>query len=496
MKITNMIEIQRKPDKKVSCIKRVLLINPFLYGSKSINIGVDPVVSRHAGQEIKTGVTFPIGLAYMAAMLLKAGYEARIIDPIAEHVSIRQIYDASNWADAIVMPYSSVHKEDVKRYFCDFSDKLRILGGGISKYVYSYLFQNNIADIIFNGEPEETIVDIVRRFPDIHNVKGIIYRAASGSSVITQERPPILDLDSLPFPIHDFTDPAYYWDISFFGSPTAWILPTRGCPFKCIFCAQHDINQRNVRKRSPRNIVDEIEKIIKEQGVRNFVFFDETFNLDPGFNIAVCDEILARGIKIKWWCAARPDLVTEDAVRKMKKSGCIEMRFGIESANDEILDYLGKNTTVEKMKSGIQIAKKAGMNFSFQCIFGSPMESEETIKNTMNFIKEMKPLYVSFNVLTPLPGSMLFEQIKDKLNLVNGMKNFDILHTDYPLGRYSSEELSGIIRKAYIKYYFSFSFASRVLEEFLKNPKMGFWMIKTLFKQSQYVYISILRNTK
>lgn len=496
MKATNMIEIQRKPDTKVSCIKRVLLINPFVYSSKSINIGVDPVVSRHAGQEIKTGVTFPIGLAYMAATLLKAGYEVRVMDPIAERISVRQIYDASDWADAIVMPYSSVQREDIKRYFYDFRDKLRILGGGIAKYVHSYLFQNDIADIILNGEPEETIVDIVRQFPGIHNVAGIIYRTHSGDSVITQERQPVSDLDSLPFPIRNFTNPAYYWDISFFGRPTAWILPTRGCPFKCIFCAQHDVNQRNVRKRSPENIVDEIEKIIKEQGVRNFAFFDETFNLDYEFNISVCDEILKRNIKIKWWCAARPDLVTKDAVKKMKESGCIEMRFGIESANDSILDYLGKNTTVEKMRKGIQATRKAGMNYSFQCIFGSPMESEETIKNTMKFISEMKPLYVSFNVLTPLPGSMLFEQIKDKLDLVDGMKRFDILHTDFPLGKYSSEELSGIIRKAYIKYYFSFSFVSRVIEEFFKNPTMGFWMVKTLLKQSRYVYTSILKNAE
>jgi radical SAM superfamily enzyme YgiQ (UPF0313 family) len=163
-----------------------------------------------------------------------------------------------------VLPYSPAHKKHIERYFHDFRNKLRILGGGIARHVHRYLFKNDIADVILNGEPEETIVELMRQFPDISNVKGILYRTSLGDSVFTQERSPIEDLDILPFPIRNFTDPSNYWEISFFGQPTAWILPTRGCPFECIFCAQNDINQRKVRKRSPRNIVDEIEQVVKE----------------------------------------------------------------------------------------------------------------------------------------------------------------------------------------------------------------------------------------
>jgi radical SAM superfamily enzyme YgiQ (UPF0313 family) len=146
------------------------------------------------------------------------------------------------------------------------------------------------------------------------------------------------------------------------------------------------------------------------------------------------------------------------------------------------------------MKLGIKIAKKSGLNFSFQCIFGSPMESEQTIKNTMDFIHEMNPLFVSFNVLTPLPGSRLFGQIKHKLDLVGGLKNFDILHTDYPLGKYSAQELSKIIKSAYINYYFSFNFARRIFVEFLKNPLTVILIIRCLFKQAGYIYKSIIKS--
>jgi len=117
-----------KPDK----IKRVLLVNPFKYGAGITNIGVDPVVSRHSGQEIKTGITFPIGLAYMAAMLLKNGYEVRMLDPIAEKMHVSRIHDAARWSDAIIMPFSVSHMKDIKIFRGHFGDKLLVLGGGYS----------------------------------------------------------------------------------------------------------------------------------------------------------------------------------------------------------------------------------------------------------------------------------------------------------------------------------------------------------------------------
>jgi len=223
-------------------------------------------------------------------------------------------------------------------------------------------------------------------------------------------------------------------------------LPARGCPFDCIFCAQFDRNTKSVRYRSAKNIVDEMESVVNDSGVRNFAFFDETFNLYDKQVKAICNEILARKLRVKWWCAARADLIIEETARLMKKAGCIEMRVGLESANDEVLAYLRKDITVEKIRRGLKILNKVGLNFSLQCIFGSPMENSTTIRNTMEFIKEVGPLFVSFNVLTPLPGSQLFEEIKNTID-INALNSFDILHTDFPLGTYSGTDLAGIKKR-------------------------------------------------
>ena len=471
-------------------INRVLLLNPFRYGSENPNVGIDLVVSRHAGQEIKTGVTFPIGLAYMAATLLRSGYDVRMIDPIAEPLPVPRIYEEAAWSEAIVMPFSAAHVDDIKRFRKDFPEKLLIMGGGYSKFIPNLLLGGNYCDVLLHEEPELTVVELIDRYPFVQDVKGIIYKR-NGEIVSNPSRPLIQDLDILPFPARHLLDPKRYWEISFFGEPTAWILPTRGCPYNCIFCAQFDRNVKSVRYRSPKNIVDEIQEVVRNQRVTNFVFFDETFNVNDKYVRSVCNEILRRKLSVRWWCAARADLIREDTVSLMKRAGCIEMRIGLESANDHILKYMKKDITVRQIREGLEILKKVGMNYSLQCIFGSPMENRETIGKTLGFVKEYRPLFVSFNVLTPLPGSQLFDEIKDELTL-DMVKSFDILHTQYPLGRYSAEELNRIIKKAYCSYYFSTGYLFRLLREVIKRPYIIFSMLRTGIKQALYIHRSIL----
>jgi len=475
--------INLKPKK----INRILLTTPFSYENKRFNIGVDPVVVRHAGQEIKTGITFPIGLAYMAATLLENNYEVCLLDPIAEKIPLGHINNMANWTDAIVMPFSAAHMKDIKKFREDFRNKYFILCG-YAKFIHEVLLKEDYCDVILDVESELIISELINKYPEIKDIQGIIC-SIDGEIVSNIPAPLIDDLDNLPFPERKFLNPKLYWEIPFFGQPTAWILGSRGCSYNCVFCTKVS---NNYRFRSAPNIVDEIESVINGYNIRNFAFFDDNFNLNKKFVKAVCNEILDRNIKINWSCSGRADYISEDIVKLMKKSGCVEIKIGLESANDNILQYLQKETSIEEIKQGLEILNKIDLSYSLQCIFGSPMENYKTVRNTINFVKEYKPLFASFNVLTPLPGSILFDESKKEISLKQ-LQKFDILHTDFPLGHYSGRELREILKKAYLHYYLSLTYVRRIFKEITKRPLLVFGVLKTLLKQSFYVYKSIIR---
>ncbi|MDP6526104.1 MAG: radical SAM protein [Kiritimatiellia bacterium] len=482
---------------KVTAVKRALVLNPFVYHGENPNVSVDPVIRRHAGQEIKTGLTYPIGLGYIAAVLLDAGQEVRLLDPIAQPVSVDAIRRDAEWSDAIFIPYTSPHSTHMAEFFSEFRHKLRVTMGAIAENLYEDLLNRDFADVILIGEPEETVAELAAQYPDLSDIRGIAYRTGGGEVVRNPPRPLIEDLDAVPFPYRGFGNQRGYWDIPFFGQPTACVLPARGCPFGCIYCAQWQGYQRTYRKRSPANVVDEIERVVAEQGIRCINFHDPTFNVDADFNRALCEEIIRRGLDIEWFCSARADLVEEDVLRLMKRSGCIEVQYGVESADDAILNQLGRGTTIDRIREGIDITRKVGIPFSLYCIFGSRLETAETVEKTMRFVREVKPLFVSFNVLTPLPGSRLFIDVKDKLDLDQDMQNFDILHTDYVLGEFSAKELTAIVRRAYRSYYLSIRFACMLLRKCIEKPKLFYWMMKSVPRQALYLCKSVfLRGEK
>lgn len=478
-----------------SAVSRVLLLTPFKYGPRQINVGVDPVVVRHSGQEIKTGYTIPIGLCYIAALLREHGFEVRLLDPVVDRSTTAEISDAARWADAIVLPFSVAHAEETIHFMRESPTKVRILCGNYASHIASNLMSDGVCEIVIGGEPEFPILEALSNLDGWDKVRGITYRN-NGKPVFTGGRPFLKDLDLLPFPARDLLDQKKYWDISFFGEPTTWIITSRGCPFDCVYCSQWETFGKQVRYRNPEKVVDELEEIVKVHKIRNVVFFDETFNLKDSHVRGICEGILERKLQLRWWCAARADLAKPEIVRLMKRAGCIEMRCGYESGNDSILEYLQRGMRLEEFLRGVEVIRKERMTLSVHVIFGSPMETQETIMNTLRLLKRIRPLWVSFNLLTPLPGSQLFLQLKDKLKL-DEVKTFDLVHTDYAVSQhFSTEELKRWLLRGYVYHYLSPQFMWTLTKRCVADPWFLKGLIKTLFRQGLYLWKSVFRNRK
>lgn len=220
--------------------------------------------------------------------------------------------------------------------------------------------------------------------------------------------PPIEDLDTIPFPArHLIPTEKYHRTVG--GEPSAHIITSRGCPFSCAFCSV--VWPKQVRFRSAQNVLAEVQQVIKQYGITAFMVFDETFTLNKKRLSKILDGF--KRLHIKWQCLTRVDQVNRQILEKMKRSGCVQVFYGIESGSQIILDNLGKGTTVEQNAKAIDMTKQVGIPVKASVIVGSPGESWTTVNETIKLIEEHTPDTGHVCIFTPFPGSPAWNNPED-----------------------------------------------------------------------------------
>ncbi len=274
-------------------------------------------------------------------------------------------------------------------------------------------------DVIVRGEGEYTCLELAKcleKGDDLRKVKGITLRK-SGKVVSSPERPLIKDVDALPFPNRNLMGAQYsstIYGVKVATKKFSTLVSSRGCPFRCTFCGCRKFARGIWRPRSVENIVAELEFLLS-QGYEQFLFVDDNFTLNQKRVAEFCQSVKKEGMDIQWFCDSRVDNCRYDVFRQMVKAGCKILYFGVESANQRILNYYKKGITPDDSRSAVQKARKAGVDVivgSF--ILGAPDENKREIQNTLRFAHELDIDVPQLNILGAFTGTDLWSDLVAK----------------------------------------------------------------------------------
>jgi anaerobic magnesium-protoporphyrin IX monomethyl ester cyclase len=410
-----------------------------------------------------------LGLGYLAANLRKSGNDVVILDCALKSLDYKGFQDevANIKPDIIGFKVFSKDVPSVQKQVSiirnNFKNTKLILGGAHPSGVFEKIFLD-FPDIDFAiaGEGEKSFPNLVEAMnskSSYRNIDGIISRDKDGS--IKFNHPAFIeDLDLLGFPSWDLIDPRLYPPApegSFAKSfPIAPIIATRGCPYKCTFCAVKNTTGRKIRYHSIKYVVDEIEMLYKDFNIREFHFEDDNLTSKKSFVIGICNEIMKRSMKIFWSCpnGIRLDTLDDEILDMMKKSGCYSVAVGIESASENVRNHMKKKLDTKTIEDKVKLLIKHRIKVHGFFIIGYPHETREDIELSLKFSRRLPLSTVYFNIFNPFPGTEIYDELKDEGKL----QNFDwaTLAGEVPsvsLSDVSLQDLKRMQKKGMLLFY-------------------------------------------
>lgn len=442
----------------------------------------------------------PLGLAYIAAACLRRGYKVDIVDALAERLSLEELKSRIAQLDpSVVGVTATTPMVDsafkviglVKEYS---KSILTVLGGPhVTAEPFFTMKECAALDIGVLGEGEETFVDLVENYlvsrnnPD--SIYGIIHRR-KGESVMNAERPPIEDINTIPFPAYRLL-PMHLYSPSPFNYrrlPATSMICSRGCPFQCIFCTKSLFGNK-VRKLSPRNVYEQAMYLVSNYNIKEVHFYDDTFTLERDWVREICRYL--KRLHISWWCNGRVDSVSEDILQDIKSAGCYRIYYGVESGNEKSLKSLKKATSIEAIKNAFKITRKAGIETGAFMMLGIPGEDTEDMRRSIDFTKEIKADHAVFSLLTPYPGTEIYkDHAKYGLMRKASWKDFIMISEDpiFVASSTTKEELKEYLNRAYRSIVFSPIFLKNKAKDIFYSPAKLFLYFKGLISALRGIF--------
>jgi len=446
----------------------------------------------------------PWFLAYSASLLERENIEVDLVDAVAEDMDDNQFieYVKKKDPDLIVAEITTItSKKDLqllKLIKNEVGCNIAVCGSHATALHEDILKNNSHIDFVLLGEYELTILELSKKL-QLHKYEkifGLAFREKNKIKV--NPRKPLIEiLDSLPFPARHFLTMERYNE-PFAEVPNQQMITSRGCPFRCVFCVWPQIlYDHKVRFRSPKNIVDEMELLVKEYKPKEIYFDDDSFTLSQQHILEICKEIKERGLDIQWSCMGHANL-SEDVLKKMKDAGCVGIKFGVETASPEVMKKIKKALDLNKVKEFAKISKKLGFRTHATYMIGLPGDTKETIDKTLKFAVNLGTNSFQISIATPFPGTEFYDMAKkngwlvtDDFSRYDGNKEAVV---SYPW--LSKEEIDEEFKKALsltsrldlglIKYFMRYKYQTRGLGGILSLPKEGFSYSRRLLRKKVF----------
>ncbi len=426
----------------------------------------------------------PLGILYCAGVLREAGIEVSLLDQPAKHFSLDQTVNWVKKEDPDIIGFSvllSTAKEAPKiaeRVKAENPNITIVFGSHHATFNAERILKKYpFVDIVVRGEGEHTSLEIARcleKQRELDKVEGVTFRK-NGRIVSNPDRPLNKDVDALPFPDRDLAGVQYksaIFGVKINSRKFTTILSSRGCPFNCSFCGIRKFTRRAWRPRSVENVMAELE-YLQSEGYEQFLFADDNFTLNAKRVSKLCRSIKKEGMDIEWFCDSRVDHISYDMFRNMVNAGCKCLFFGIESANQRILDYYRKGITPEQSEKAVRKARKAGIDIivgSF--IVGAPDETQREVINTLQFANKLDIDVPDVNILGAQTGTDIWNDLVAK-GLLNENEQWEdeiCIPRDVPTP-VPYEEVRLLIFEYFRAFYLN---PRQLLTELLRTSKSSF----------------------
>lgn len=401
----------------------------------------------------QAGMSPPLGIAYIAAVLEDSGFQVSVTD-----------FNLSGWdADRLIRALKrerpsilglSAHTGgyptalEIARLAKEFNPEVSVvIGGPHASVMHKDVILEPDIDFVVRGEGEYTMLELaqclLRADGDLGEISGLVYKF-DGEVRVNPERPFIADPDELPYPAKDLLP------LELYRYPGNVLASRGGCPFNCAFCAVNNIWQGDRRFRTPANVGQEILGLFGALGIREINFADDTFTLSRARTLELCAVLKALPVPYQWtWtCATRVDLVDAELLEVMRDAGCTTIQLGAETGSQEVMDATGKRITLAQVRTAVGLARGLGMDVLCSFMLPHPDDTEATIYEQARFMKELSAMgaKLSMAFTIPFPGTYYYEHAEElgiKI-LSDDWADFDARHLNITTRNLSEDRLRAL----------------------------------------------------